>query len=54
MRMSSTRSDAELDAARLDIVARAVRIRSGDFAATPARAVCERCDFAAICPSRVT
>ena len=54
MRMSSTRSDAELDAARTDILARAARIRSGDFAATPTKAACERCDFAAICPSRLT
>jgi DNA helicase II / ATP-dependent DNA helicase PcrA len=54
MRMSSTRSDAELDVARTDILARAARIRSGDFAATPTKAACERCDFAAICPSRLT
>ena len=54
MRMSSTRSDEELDAARADILARAARIRSGDFAATPARSTCERCDYAAICPSRLT
>ncbi len=54
LRMSATRSDAELDAARADIVARAARIRSGDFAATPSKATCERCDYAAICPSRLT
>ena len=54
MRMSSTRSDEELDAARADILGRAARIRSGDFAATPARSTCERCDYAAICPSRLT
>ncbi len=54
MRMSSTRSDVELDAARADILDRAARIRSGDFAATPSRSTCDRCDYAAICPSRVT
>jgi len=54
IRMSSTRSDEELNAARADILARAARIRSGDFAATPSKAACERCDFAAICPSRMT
>ena len=34
-RMSTTRTDEELDAARDDLLARAARIRSGDFAATP-------------------
>lgn len=53
IRMSSTRSDLELDAARADILDRAARIRSGDFAATPSRTTCERCDYAALCPSRI-
>jgi len=53
LRMSATRSDAELDAARADIVARAGRIRSGDFAATPSKGTCERCDYAPMCPSRL-
>ena len=34
-RMSTTRTDRDLDAARADIVARTARIRSGDCAATP-------------------
>ncbi|HEY2887443.1 MAG TPA: PD-(D/E)XK nuclease family protein, partial [Candidatus Limnocylindrales bacterium] len=54
MRMSTTRTDAELDAARLDILARAARVRSGDFAATPSKRTCGYCDYAALCPSRVT
>ncbi|HEY7937880.1 MAG TPA: ATP-dependent DNA helicase [Candidatus Limnocylindrales bacterium] len=54
IRMSTTRTDAELDAARLDILARAARIRSGDFAATPSKRTCGYCDYAALCPSRVT
>ena len=33
--MSTTRTDEQLDAARQDLVARAARIRSGDFAADP-------------------
>jgi DNA helicase-2/ATP-dependent DNA helicase PcrA len=54
IRMSTTRTDTQLDAARADILARAARIRSGDFAATPSKATCEHCDFAALCPSRMT
>jgi DNA helicase-2/ATP-dependent DNA helicase PcrA len=54
IRMSTSRTDDQLDAARADILARAARIRSGDFAATPSKATCGRCDFAALCPSRVT
>ncbi len=53
MRTSSTRSDEELEAARADILARAARIRSGDFAATPSQKTCERCPYAALCPSRI-
>jgi RecB family exonuclease len=54
IRMSTTRTDGQLDATRDDIVARAARIRSGDFAATPSQGTCRRCDFAALCPSRIT
>ena len=52
-RMSTTRTDEELDAARDDLLARAARIRSGDFAATPSQKACGWCDFRAMCPSRV-
>ncbi len=52
-RMSTSRTDAELDAARDDLVARVTRIRSGDFAATPSSRQCGWCDFASLCPSRV-
>ncbi len=54
IRMSTTRTDEQLDVARQQILERAARIRSGDFAATPSKKTCERCDFAALCPSRVT
>ena len=51
-RLSTARTDAQLDAARTDILARTARIRSGDFAATPSANVCRWCDFARLCPSR--
>jgi RecB family exonuclease len=50
-RMSTTRTDEQLDAARADLLARAAQIRSGAFAATPGEA-CRWCDFARLCPSR--
>ncbi len=52
-RMSTTRTDADLDAARADILARTARIRSGDFAATPSAEACQWCDYARLCPSRM-
>jgi DNA helicase-2/ATP-dependent DNA helicase PcrA len=52
-RMSTTCTDADLDAARADILARTARIRSGDFAATPSAEACRRCDYARLCPSRI-
>ncbi len=51
-RMSTVRTDEQLDAARDDIVARVAQMRSGDFAANPGDA-CRWCDFARMCPSRV-
>ena len=51
-RMSTTRTDEQLDAARADILARTARIRSGDFAATPSADACRWCDYARLCPSR--
>jgi putative RecB family exonuclease len=52
IRMSTTRTDEQLDAARDDLLARAALIRSGDFHATPSSKACGRCDYRAICPSR--
>jgi RecB family exonuclease len=52
-RLSTTRTDEQLDAARADILARTARIRSGDFAATPSAQVCRYCDYARLCPSRI-
>jgi len=51
-RMSTTRTDEQLDAARADILARVGRIRSGDFAATPSGDTCKWCDYRAMCPER--
>ena len=53
-RLSTTRSDEQLDATRADILARVARIRSGDFAATSSPRTCGWCDYAAMCPSRMT
>jgi DNA helicase-2/ATP-dependent DNA helicase PcrA len=50
-RRSTTRTDEELNAARDDLVARAARIRSGDFVATPGKP-CWTCDYASMCPAR--
>lgn len=51
-RLSTTRTDADLDSARADILARTARIRSADFAATPSADTCRWCDYARLCPSR--
>jgi len=51
-RMSTTRTDDELDAARDELLARAAQVRSGDFRATPSKKTCGWCDYRAICPSR--
>ena len=51
-RLSTTRSDEQLDAARQDIRMRVGRMRSGDFAATPGDA-CRWCAYRAMCPERM-
>jgi RecB family exonuclease len=51
-RMSTARTDDQLDAARDELLARAAVIRSGDFRATPSSRACGWCDYRAICPSR--
>nr|MBA3235250.1 PD-(D/E)XK nuclease family protein [Chloroflexota bacterium] len=52
LRLSTTRSDDQLDAARDEILMRVSRMRDGDFAATPGDA-CRWCDYRAMCPERV-
>ncbi|MBI3748370.1 MAG: UvrD-helicase domain-containing protein [Chloroflexi bacterium] len=51
-RMSTTRTNEQLDQARDELVAWVTRVRSGDFAATPSASVCWRCEYAPMCPSR--
>ncbi len=50
-RLSTMRTDEQLDAAREAILARVSPIRSGDFVATPGKA-CQWCDYRAMCPER--
>ena len=51
LRLSTTRSDEQLDLARADVLARVARMRAGEFAATPGKP-CEWCDYRAMCPER--
>jgi len=53
-RMSTTRANEQLDAARDELVAWVQRVRAGDFVATPSPSACWRCDYAPMCPSRMT
>lgn len=52
LRLSSTRTNDQLDATRTDILARVAQMRTGDFAATPGQP-CRYCDFRRMCPERV-
>jgi superfamily I DNA/RNA helicase/RecB family exonuclease len=52
-RMSTTRTDQQLDDARAELMTWVSRVRDGDFAATPSANTCWRCDYAPLCPSRV-
>jgi hypothetical protein len=51
LRLSTTRSDEQLDLARTDVVERVVIMRAGEFVATPGEP-CRYCDFRAMCPER--
>ena len=53
LRLSTTRTDEQLDLARADVLARVARMRAGEFAATPGDP-CRYCDFARMCPARGT
>src|SRR6185369_6287736 len=52
-RLSTTRTDEQLDAIRDDILARVALVREGEFTATPSSKACGYCDFGATCPERV-
>jgi RecB family exonuclease len=51
LRLSTVRTDVELDEARSTLATRVLPIRAGDFGATPGGA-CRWCDYAGICPER--
>ncbi len=53
LRLSTTRSDEQLDLARADVLARVSRMRAGEFGATPGEA-CRWCDYRAMCPERAS
>ncbi len=53
LRLSTTRTDEQLDLARADVLARVSRMRAGEFAATPSAEACRYCDWRAMCPERV-
>ncbi len=53
LRLSTTRTDEQLDLARADVLARVARMRAGEFAATPSVDACRYCDWRAMCPERV-
>ena len=53
LRLSTTRTDDQLDAARADVLARVSRMRAGEFRATPSADACRYCDYRAMCPERV-
>ena len=51
-RLSTTRTDEQLDAARDDVLARVSRMRAGELTAMPGDA-CRWCSYRAMCPGRV-
>ena len=51
-RLSTARTDEQLNAARAEALAKVARMRAGEFAATPGDP-CRYCDYAAMCPERV-
>src|SRR4051794_10191987 len=50
--LSTTRTPEQLAEFRQEVIAKARRIRSGDFTATPDQWRCGRCEYRLICPSR--
>ena len=50
--LSTTRTPEQLDEFREQVIAKARRIRGGDFTATPDMWRCGRCEYRLICPSR--
>ena len=50
-RLSTVRTDEQLDAARADLLRRVIPIRAGEFGARPGRR-CDWCDYAGVCAER--
>ncbi len=50
--LSTTRTPEQLAEFRQQVIEKALRIRSGDFSATPDMWRCGRCEYRLICPSR--
>jgi hypothetical protein len=53
LRLSTTRTDEQLDLARADVLARVSRMRAGDFRATPGDP-CRYCEYGRMCPERAS
>ncbi len=53
LRLSTTRTDEQLDLTRANVLARVSRMRAGGFAATPSPRTCGYCDYRAMCPEQV-
>jgi hypothetical protein len=53
LRLSTTRTDEQLDLARADVLARVGRMGRGEFIAMPGDP-CRYCDFRAMCPERAS
>ena len=51
LRLTTVRTDEQLDAARADVLDRVARMRAGEFTATPGKP-CQWCDYARMCPER--
>ena len=51
LRLSTTRTNEQLNLARAYVLARVSRMRAGEFAATPEEP-CRWCDYRAMCPER--
>jgi RecB family exonuclease len=52
LRLSTSRTDEQLDLARADVLGRVSQMRAGDFGATPSAKACEWCEYARMCPER--
>ncbi len=54
LRLSTTRTDQQLDTARAEVLERVRLMRTGGFPAMPSAEACRYCDYRAMCPERVS